>query len=849
MKIKKLETILIILITLIALSSISLVGCGSTVVEYTPPEYSSLISQTLIFNYTSTPYSQEFNLFLPLLELDLLNSITIFFDTTGYATSSEGISVSFVSDFFEVEFIIDRLFQDGSLYNLSQGFTCSETYSGSLNLTIICEGQTSLDHQTGCFTIYSSTEISPVEVPHLNDTISFLPSIPCRLDFRVGLSSTEERSVSTAFYCSADVEKINLTLSFITNDFSAFERYFEIKRNNIFMLAEDFSPGETTLKSFIIPVSEGLNVIDIDFFVGLGLGVIRISEIEVMACSFSYDNLIPENTYDWCVSENQILDHVFDLSTFKPFNTEQEQILDIDLCYGYYGLFNSPIIYELYSGQKKISSGAIDATTFTATDQLLELVTYTTTYSDSLTLWVAGETDDIGIFYLLDTCTIEIDTIPHLSENQSLERVFVDETTYSVPSEGVLTLTYFDVFYIDSYYLNCNVSLLIELVNEDEEALELVEIEFKFGNLYQIFEGTIAYQLIFSEEESIGLPRGHYKSELTLTVYSDDLFVTVKQAKYDLNSTKAGNYIIEPPDTPSIFDDNVSLNVISKKAVINIFAWLDAITLIGFIRHFQVYTKNKKRRKAKDGSYTVKVENDVVQVESFFGINIDKFQRSLLIILSLAYIVSKYFVFNKLFEIFDTIAIQGPESLELVLLGNVSFNIYAICNFASVFVVFIIIINSSTSIYYKFIANLGKHACILLIIVVPTTGILTQIFIGENIQSNESVWIISNFIILSLVFLIFMIFVRISNENAKLSNSTYITLDTNKLIAKDDELEPNELNNVERKKNSTDKLFLDNPETRKKIVCCFCDAEFTLEFTDTQELCPNCEKSNLFFSE
>ena len=62
-----------------------------------------------------------------------------------------------------------------------------------------------------------------------------------------------------------------------------------------------------------------------------------------------------------------------------------------------------------------------------------------------------------------------------------------------------------------------------------------------------------------------------------------------------------------------------------------------------------------------------------------------------------------------------------------------------------------------------------------------------------------------------------------SNENAKLSNSTYITLDTNKLIVKDDELEPNELNKVESKKNRRKKLFLDNSETRKKIVCCFCD--------------------------
>ncbi len=827
LKIKKLKAILIIQITLIALSAISLVGNGSTVLDYKHPEYSSIISQPIIFNYTSTPHTQEFNIFLPNLELNILNSVTLFFDTSGYMTSGDGVSVSFISDFFEVEFIIERLFQDGSLYNLSQAFTCSDTYSGPLNLTIICEGQTSSYLQTGSFTIYGSTSISPIEIPHLSDTLSFLPSIPSWLDFRGSIAIIEKRSVDTAFYCSADVEKINLTFSFITNDFSAYELYFEIRRNNILILSEDFSPEETTVKSFIIPVSEGLNIIDIDFFVNLCMDIIRISEIEIMACSFSYDSLLPENTYDFCVSENQILDHVFDLSSFKPFNTEQEQILDISLCYGYYGPFNSPIIYELYSGQKKISSGAIDTTTFTATNQLLELTTYTTTYSDTLTFLVEGETDDISIFYLLDACTIEIDTILHLSENQSIERVFADETTYSIPSEGVLTLTYFDVFYIDSYYLNCNVSLFVELANEDEEALELVEIEFKFGNMYQVFEETIAYQTIFNEEEAMYLPRGHYKSELTLTVYSTDLFITVKQAKYDLNSTKAESSIIAPPDIPSITDENVSLNVISKKAVMSVFAWLDAITLIGFIRHFQIYTRNKRKMKARNDAYTVKVENDIVQVESFFGINIDKLQRYSLIILSTIYIVSKYFVFNKLFEIFDTITIQNTESLELAYLGNISFNIYIISNFASVFLVFVVMINSSTSIYYKFIANLGKYACFLLIVVVPTTGILTQYFIGKNIQANGTLWIVSNFIALFLVFFVFIIFTRMSNENAKLSNSTYITLNMNKLNAKEDEIEPNDYG------------------THKSIICCFCDAEFSVDKNDERELCTNCGKSNL----
>jgi len=828
---------------LIALSGISLVGSGSTVIDHTPQEYSSLLSQPLIFNYTSPLSIQEFNIFLPFIELNLLNSITLFFDTSGSMAIGEGISVSFISDFFEVEFIIERLYQDGSLYNLSQAFTCSNQHSGPLNLTIICEGQTTSYFQTGSLTIYSSTEISPVDVPNLDDTVSFLSSIPNWLDFR-GSLSMEKRSIKTAFYCSVDVEKINLTLTFITNDFSAYERYFEIRRNNILILTENFSPEETTANSFIIPVSEGLNIIDLDFFVDLCMDIIKISEIEIMACSFNYDSFIPENAYDWCVSESQILDHVFDLSSFKPSNNEQEQILDISLCYGYYGSFNSPILYELYSGQKKISSGEIDTTHFSKTDQLLEITTYTTTYSDTLTLLIAGETDDIGIFYLLNTCTIEINTIPYFSDNQSLERVLMDETTYSVPSEEFLTLTYFDIFYIDSYYLDCNVSLFVELVNEDEEALELVEIDFRFGNLYQIFEETIAYQPIFNEEESMYLPRGHYRSELTLTVYSADLFVTVKQAKYDLNSTKVGDFIIDPPDIPSIIDGDISLNVISKKAVMSVFAWLDAITLIGFIRHFQIYIRNKKKMKARNDAYTVKVENDVVQVESFFGINIDKIQRYSLIILSIIYIVSKYYIFNALFEIFDIITTQSPKSLEFAILGNVSFNIYVISNFASIFLVFVVMINSSTSIYYKLVANLGKYACLLLIVVVPTTGILTQYFIGKNIQSNESLWIVSNFLVLFLIFLVFIIFVRISNENAKLSNSTYITLDTNKLIAKEDEFEQVGLNQIKNKENRIDKPFPDRNETINNIICCFCDAEFSIEENDSEELCTNCGKSN-----
>ena len=154
-------------------------------------------------------------------------------------------------------------------------------------------------------------------------------------------------------------------------------------------------------------------------------------------------------------------------------------------------------------------------------------------------------------------------------------------------------------------------------------------------------------------------------------------------------------------------------------------------------------------------------------------------------------------------------------------------------------------INSSASIYYKFIANLGKYACFPLIVVVPITGILTQVFIGKNIQTNESLWIVSNFIVLFLVFFVFIIFVRISNENAKLSNSTYITLNTNKLNAKEDELESNEHSKVSTSKHGTDKQFSNVHKTSKKIVCCFCDAEFSILENDNKEICTNCGKSNL----
>ena len=73
-----------------------------------------------------------------------------------------------------------------------------EQYSGSLNLSLICQGQTSLSYQTGSLTIYGYSEISPVEVPNLTENSDSLPSTPYWLSFSGSSTSIEKRRITTA---------------------------------------------------------------------------------------------------------------------------------------------------------------------------------------------------------------------------------------------------------------------------------------------------------------------------------------------------------------------------------------------------------------------------------------------------------------------------------------------------------------------------------------------------------------------------------------------------------------------------------------------------------------------------
>ncbi|MBY9001072.1 MAG: hypothetical protein KGD64_09170, partial [Candidatus Heimdallarchaeota archaeon] len=648
-------------------------------------QISSLLPEDIVFTYNSSFCTQEFS-FETSIQLDRFNRIVLFFATSGDKTNSEGIKVTFSFETVIVVLIIERLFQDTLSHNLTQAFPYPEVIDGKMNVTITCEGQASL-YQSGSLRIFSQTEVEKIIPPTITESSSSLPVVPNWLEFKGSLSTAEIRSVTTAFNNSINFDKLNLSLSFRASDFSAYVRQFEVQVNENILIIKDFEENQLTEETFLFSINQGINLLSIRFIVEFCIDEIQLTDIRLTGNGINVESILPVNTYEWITWENNEVNYVFDLSTFKPVSIGLEQILQIGIRYGCFGTAISPAIdYEIKLGTNVLDSGEISESEQLHSPQTLFVQTPITNYHDPLTFRIQGSAEGQGGFYILNTSYVAIDPLPELTEQTPLERKLVETEVHQTPLFDPLILTYRDYFKINTNYLKCNVSLSFSLTDELDSSIRQIDVLMKL-NWQTVIDCPIAYEDQINVTETEILYYKIYDVTIILSVYGDGHTITLSNLKYILFPFNSINITIPGPSIPpeENIGDKEPIHP-SKSSLLYIEYGIIILGLTLVIT--QILSKREKKQESTDGETQVdSLEFQIVGNNTQFGhlsklLQLSKdwylkakesLSRMILLPLTIIHVVTNIICFSVIIDKLTEIAINELREVKFVVLGEVGF--------------------------------------------------------------------------------------------------------------------------------------------------------------------------------
>jgi len=444
---------------------------------------SAFLPEDIIFEYNSTHQKQEFDIEVPFLELGFFNSLTLFFHVSGYQTNNKGLNVTFLINGTNLEFIISRFFQDDYEHNLTQTFTFPEEYSGSMNIRIICEGESNFN-SGGSLRILNSASIIRNPIPYLEENPTSLPSYPDWLIFKGNSLSFSNSSVKTVFNNTHENVKLFLSLSFISNEFFAYSKSVILKVNNETLKSRGFNTGENRYNFSLITLKTGLNTISCQFNVKYSNHVIQISKISFIGWFYTLENFLPEDVVDWIYWKGNRIEHTFNLSPLKPISNYQFQILDLELMYGCIGtVISSAIRYQLYSNSIDVKEGEITVEEQENSPNKLVINNYLLTYNSDLYLRIYGSTEGEGIFYILDSSKISAEPIPRIKEEENYTRTLVEKQEIQTPMLDKVYLEYTDwLLFNHSTLKDYSFSLFYELYSVSGNSLNTVDVSVEIDH-------------------------------------------------------------------------------------------------------------------------------------------------------------------------------------------------------------------------------------------------------------------------------------------------------------------------------------------------------------------------------
>ncbi len=798
------------------------------------------IDENILYSYNSTSTEQNFTLELNNFELQEYNSITIFFLFLGDKTDSNGMVVTFYLNQTKVEIILDQIYQDSVEHSFSKSFSYPIEFVESMNITISCKGKTSYFFESGSFQILSTSTIEPIDIPVLDEIQTVLPCNPSQLGFYGLFSGVKSEYVETAVYSLNDSSTLNVTLSFDTNSFSANSQYLEAKINDTIIKTESFPADSSVTVSMAIPLIQGKNIIRFHFCVYMCMGEIWFTNIVLSGKLQVLEDLIPEDCFDWFPCNNPTVDCTFNLSSFKPFSVVEEQNLLVSIYYEYIGSEILPILdYQLLSKSDVIFSG----NDLFSHPNGITFDSYTLSYSSDISFRVYGTTTEEGIFCLLNSSKIEIEPVPTIDINDTLEKIVASSETYDTPSIGALTVNFKDVIYFDSQLSSFNLSFSLNLYNEFLSPVDQFILRIKLNGSLVFFQSFNNKQTL-TDDIIIEITREYQEIEFILSIYGGGLIVTLEELSYVLSAapeetTSPSNPFVPPNQT----SDSKPINP-SKITLMSISMFLDVIALVILIWHLD--KKNKKtNRNAQveldEEKYELLFNGGYAKTERFFNFNVLGNIRKVLLAATGVYIVLKNVSYWLILEKLVTIASNETASFSFVFWGKFSFNLFTTILFASSFFWFTAIINSSTNTFYKDLHNLNRFFFKYVKYIFPVLGALLFIYMKINHLGKLFPWSIITSVSFSVLFLGYMQFGKQKKEQSEPSLAEFFTK-RQVFLSKIGKEEPIKISK-EVIETTTESITINlNKVETNQLFCYYCDALLERVDDGGPLICLNCGK-------
>ncbi|NPD89218.1 MAG: E3 ubiquitin protein ligase [Asgard group archaeon] len=548
---KRISIGIVLSLIIIPFSSFVIIGEIPNIPSHSEINFSSLINQDIVFEYDSSFTREEFVISSLVLELDIFNCLTLCFITDSSQSYINDLRVVFIINDTEIEFFIPRLYQDHSEHELVKTFFYPERFTGIINVTVICEGQTSNYPLEGSLTILSNTNIEPIIIPSIGKDSTSIPIVPTALEFLGSPSTIRTGSVESAFYISDDNSKLNLSLSFSTSFFSAGNKYIEILVNSTLIATKEFDRGILNSISFLLSPDIGLNVVSINFNVELCMDLVEIDNIQLFGYTYNLEELLPKNAIDYIHWEGSFSEQILDLSALKPSSTYSEHILRINVDYGYIGTTITPAIdCSLHLGSDVLISETITIDKQTNSSHSIEAETYTTSYLSPLIFRISGSAIGEGIFFIYDTSKVESETLPILQEN-SVRKLVEDETFTS--NVDITVLEFYDVFRSTSSYVGQKLVFSFSLLNDLNEPVNQIDILLEIS-LLTVIDSSIFNKEFYNITESFTLLDTISEVRITLTIYNAQQDFRIQNFYYQLVSLGENSPPLDDLSSDILFD-------------------------------------------------------------------------------------------------------------------------------------------------------------------------------------------------------------------------------------------------------------------------------------------------------
>ncbi len=488
----------------------------------------ALLPYDINFEFNFSGSEEVYNLHSNQIELGELNKLTLSFRVNGMS-GSPGLKIVFIFMTIKVGFVVDRIFNDDTLHNLTETFLFPHNYSGSMDITVICSGS-STSTRNGFLTIFNSTKIEQMNIPTISEDSFSLPTSQDWVMFKGNIYSWNRGGITSAFYNYDEMALVSLNISFSSNYFQSIENVVEISLNGNFVAEDYFIEDLSNNIDIQFQPEIGLNLLSLNFSVSYSFNPIYISNISLFGSLFNYES--SSSTSDSFSWESGFFSYSFDLSTLKPPGYYSEQVLHLTINYQCFGMkISSGINYFLKIGTSILEEGTISYLEQMYENNSLKIETFTTEYHNPLTFKIFGTSNGVGGLTILNSSTIEISHIGELTK-QPLSRTIADERSVNGPSLAV-SLSFYDVF--QTYRIAAPVQLAVNFntVSTYEHPFDLLTVTVKIDGVRVISKNVhILGFANFSKEFS--LEHGYHEVRINFQFSGINTPLTVEQLKYQL---------------------------------------------------------------------------------------------------------------------------------------------------------------------------------------------------------------------------------------------------------------------------------------------------------------------------